>query len=42
MWVTGRPPSEKPGLLVYVMADDINVTSSDQLVEAFTRRHGDP
>jgi len=25
-WVTGRPPSEKPGLLIYVMVDDINVT----------------
>src|SRR5258706_9415428 len=24
--VTGRPPSEKPGLLIYVMVDDINVT----------------
>jgi len=25
-WVTGRPPSEQPGLLIYVMVDDINVT----------------
>ena len=25
-WVTGRPPSENPGLLIYVMVDDINVT----------------
>jgi len=25
-WVTGRPPSENPGLLIYLMVDDINVT----------------
>jgi predicted enzyme related to lactoylglutathione lyase len=25
-WVTGRPPSETPGLLIYIMVDDINVT----------------
>jgi predicted enzyme related to lactoylglutathione lyase len=25
-WVTGRPSSEKPGLLIYVMVDDINAT----------------
>jgi len=25
-WVTGRPPSENPGLLIYVMVDEINVT----------------
>jgi predicted enzyme related to lactoylglutathione lyase len=25
-WVTGRPPSGTPGLLIYIMVDDINVT----------------
>ncbi len=25
-WVTGRPPSGQPGLLVYVMVDDIGAT----------------
>jgi uncharacterized protein len=25
-WVTGRPPSRSPGLLVYVMVDDIQAT----------------
>jgi predicted enzyme related to lactoylglutathione lyase len=25
-WVTGRPPSPDPGLLVYVMVDDVAAT----------------
>jgi predicted enzyme related to lactoylglutathione lyase len=25
-WVTGRPSSPTPGLLIYIMADDIDVT----------------
>jgi uncharacterized protein len=25
-WVTGRPPSSQPGLLVYVMVDDVGAT----------------
>jgi predicted enzyme related to lactoylglutathione lyase len=25
-WVTGRPPAAQPGLLVYVMVDDIEAT----------------
>jgi hypothetical protein len=25
-WVTGRPPSPAPGLLIYIMVDDVNVT----------------
>jgi uncharacterized protein len=25
-WVTGRPPSEQPGLLVYIMVDDVAAT----------------
>jgi predicted enzyme related to lactoylglutathione lyase len=25
-WVTGRPPSPAPGLLVYIMVDDMNAT----------------
>jgi predicted enzyme related to lactoylglutathione lyase len=25
-WVTGRPPSAQPGLLVYIMVDDIAAT----------------
>jgi predicted enzyme related to lactoylglutathione lyase len=25
-WVTGRPPSAAPGLLIYIMVDDISVT----------------
>jgi predicted enzyme related to lactoylglutathione lyase len=25
-WVTARPPSPTPGLLIYIMVDDINVT----------------
>jgi predicted enzyme related to lactoylglutathione lyase len=25
-WVTGRPPSATPGLMVYIMVDDVNVT----------------
>jgi predicted enzyme related to lactoylglutathione lyase len=25
-WVKGRPPSETPGLLIYLMVDDINTT----------------
>jgi len=25
-WVTGRPPSPTPGLLIYIMVDDVNVT----------------
>lgn len=25
-WVKGRPPSETPGLLIYIMVDDINAT----------------
>jgi predicted enzyme related to lactoylglutathione lyase len=25
-WVTGRPPSPQPGLLIYIMVDDINST----------------
>jgi predicted enzyme related to lactoylglutathione lyase len=26
VWVTGRPPSPTPGLLIYIMVDDVNVT----------------
>jgi predicted enzyme related to lactoylglutathione lyase len=33
-WVKGRPPSETPGLLIYIMVDDINKT-----IEAI-RAHG--
>lgn len=25
-WVTGRPPAPTPGLLIYIMVDDVNVT----------------
>jgi predicted enzyme related to lactoylglutathione lyase len=25
-WVTGRPPSDRPGLLIYIMVDDIVAT----------------
>jgi hypothetical protein len=25
-WVTGRPPSTQPGLLIYIMIDDVNAT----------------
>src|SRR4051794_28102835 len=25
-WVTGRPPLSSPGLLIYIMVDDVNVT----------------
>ena len=25
-WVTGRPPSATPGLLIYIMVDDVNVS----------------
>ena len=25
-WVTGRPSSPAPGLLIYIMVDDVNVT----------------
>jgi len=25
-WVTGRPPSPVPGLLIYIMVDDVDVT----------------
>jgi predicted enzyme related to lactoylglutathione lyase len=25
-WVTGRPPSMNPGLLIYIMVDDVNVS----------------
>ena len=25
-WVTGRPPSPQPGLLIYIMVDDVNAT----------------
>jgi len=25
-WVTGRPPSPNPGLLIYIMVDDVNAT----------------
>ncbi len=25
-WVTGRPPAKTPGLLVYVMVDDVHAT----------------
>jgi predicted enzyme related to lactoylglutathione lyase len=25
-WVTGRPPSPAPGVLIYIMVDDIDVT----------------
>jgi predicted enzyme related to lactoylglutathione lyase len=25
-WVTGRPPSPTPGLLIYIMVDDVNVS----------------
>lgn len=27
-WVTGRPPSPNPGLLIYIMVDDVNATIS--------------
>lgn len=35
-WVTGRPPSEKPGLLVYIMVDSVAAT-----VEAITAAGGE-
>src|SRR4051794_2613056 len=35
-WVTGRPSSEKPGLLIYIMVDDINVT-----IEAIRAKGGE-
>ena len=25
-WVTGRPPSPQPGLLIYIMVDDVSAT----------------
>jgi len=25
-WVTGRPPSSQPGLLIYIMVDDVAAT----------------
>jgi predicted enzyme related to lactoylglutathione lyase len=25
-WVTGRPPSPTPGLFIYIMVDDVNVS----------------
>jgi len=28
-WVTGRPPSTTPGLLIYIMIDDVEVTIKD-------------
>lgn len=31
-WVTGRPPATTPGLLLYVMVDDIN--ASQNLIQA--------
>jgi len=35
-WVTGRPPSGEPGLLVYVMVDSVEAT-----LEAIVREGGD-
>jgi predicted enzyme related to lactoylglutathione lyase len=35
-WVTGRPASPTPGLLVYIMVDDVNVT-----IEAITANGGE-
>jgi uncharacterized protein len=25
-WITGRPPSPQPGMLIYIMVDDVNAT----------------
>jgi len=35
-WVTGRPPSPQPGLLFYIMVDDVAVT-----IDAIVARGGE-
>src|SRR5207248_2268630 len=35
-WVTGRPPSPQPGLLLYIMVDDVNAT-----IDAITANGGE-
>ena len=32
-WVTGRPPSGQPGLLLYVMVDDIHATVASVIAQ---------